>query len=172
MVHIVLIALGGPHGNLQLGIDLRHLQHRISHRDHTTGSYRALGIDMRCALENLGKALHHAFGNLTMLLSAQGGQFAPTTLGIVQYQGHLVEHFLAHGCQFIDSTCTEHHLVRRIVTLTVADISRAMTSIVRDIERTLARRSRCQIIGNAIGVDTIVARRISGVLLNQFHHRL
>jgi hypothetical protein len=66
----------------------------------------------------------------------------------------------------------KHHLVRCIIAFAIADVSGTMTTIVGDIERTFASRGRRQVVGNAVRIDTIVARGIGRILLNQFHHGL
>ena len=122
-VHIVLRALGGLHGDVQLGINLGQFHEGIAHRYHAAGNDGATGTDIGGTLEHFWETLNHATGNLAVLLGSDVGQFAPAVLGIAHDGFHLLQHFLASRCELVDLLGLQHHIVGRFVARAVADVS-------------------------------------------------
>ena len=92
-VQVVHVAVGGIVVDVEVGVVLKHLHQGIFHGEDTASYSCAAGINVGMSLEDFGKALHHAAGNILLLLDTQRCQFAPAVLGIladdVQSQHHL-----------------------------------------------------------------------------------
>ena len=172
MVHIPHGPFRGIHRDIQVGIDLQHLYHRRSHRLHTPRNCRADGIHPGTLAEDLWKPLYHPTCDLTMLLFTVARQLSPTFLRIIHHQSHLFQHTMTCRCQFIHTVGMVHHVIRRVITRSTADISRTMTSVVRHIERFLTSRRRSQHCLDRVRIGVIVARGILRLLPDEIHHRL
>ena len=130
MIHIPHRPFRCIHRDVQIGINLQHLNHRCSHRLHTSRNRCADGIHPGTFTEDLWKPLYHPTGNLAMLLFTVARQLSPTFLRIIHHQAHLFQHTMPCGCQFIHTVSMVHHVIRRVIARSTADISRAVTSVV------------------------------------------
>ena len=129
-------------------------------------------LNTRITAKHFWKTLNHSLGNQTMLLLTITSKLAPATFGVGHDELHLFEHTLTSGREFVDAVSMGHHLKWRIVASATIDITRPVTAVMRDVERLLALRRRCQIVRHAVGIGIIVARGISRFLDDEVSHRL
>ena len=160
VVQVPLVALRGFHGNLELGAYLQHLHGERTHRLDATGYDGADGRNPGTRTEHLGEVLNHAAADVLQLLLAIAREFAPTALGVAHDVIHIVEDLLASRCQLVERVGLLHHPIWDIVTTSAIDVTRAMTSVMRDIKGLLASRGRGEHGGDGIGIGVVVARGV------------
>ena len=170
VVHVPLVALGGLHGDLELGAHLEHLHEAGAHGLDATGHHRADATDRGTGAQHLGETLRHALAYLLELSLAIAREFAPAVLGVAHDDVHLAEYPLSFGCQFVEAVGLLHHHIGDVVAAAAADVTGAMPAVVGDIERLLAFGRGRERRGDAVRIDVVVAGGIRRGLLNQLHH--
>ena len=170
MVHVPLITFRGVHGDLQLGAHLQHLHQARTHRLDATGHRGADATHLGSRAQHLREPLRHALADLLELPFAKTRELSPAVLRIPHDDVHLVEHLLPLFRQLVETVGLLHHDIRDIVAAATADIARAMTPVVGDIEGLLALRRRGKGFVDAVWIDIVVAGGIRGYLPDQIHH--
>ena len=172
MIHIPHVAIGIGHGNLQLGAFLDELQHKSTHREHTTGNDGATRIDKGTITENHGVILQHTVSNGTLLGGTKIGKVTPASLSIVNICLHLSQRHLSNLRQLTQRVCLLQGFVGFFIALHVVQIARTMTAIVTDIERLIALGSWCLRGQIFIRIDAVIASSKTAVTLDDRECRL
>ena len=107
-----------------------------------------------------------------MLFLPKTGQVAPMLLCISKDDPHHFQCLLAHLCQFVHAVSLAEHIIGDIKALTVFNIARAVTPIMRDIERHFSFRSRRQDRQCSIRINTVVTGRKATVVLDDIESLL
>ena len=95
LIHIVHIMIAGIMEDVELRILAQHRLQTILHGEDAANHHRASGLDIRLANEDIRESFHHSLGDALVLEGAKWSQFAITSLGILTYQLHLLQGFLA-----------------------------------------------------------------------------
>ena len=170
IVHVTLGTLRGLHGDLQLGAHLQHLHQTGTHRLDTTGHRRADACHRGTWAQHLWEPFCHALADLLHLFLTKAREFSPAVLGIPHHKVHLLQHFLPFWCQLVEAVGLLHHDIGDIIAAAAADVTRAVTSVVGDIEGFLTFGRRGQRRSDAVRIDIIVAGGIRGGLPDQLLH--
>ena len=157
VVHIPHVLSRGAHGDVQARIEGHQLLDSGTHREHATRDGGAASVDVGTVAEHLGEAFHHAAGYLAVLPLAQSREVAPASLGVVDDVAQFAKHVLACRGEQCEAVGTAEHAVGYVVGLAVAEIARAVASVVADVEGLLALGSRGQCGQRAVGIDAVVA---------------
>ena len=107
-----------------------------------------------------------------MLLLPKTGQVAPMLLRISKDDPHHFQCLLAHLCQFVHTVSLTEHIIGDIKPLTIFNIARAVTPIMRDIERHFSFRSWRQNRQCSIRIDTVVTGRKATISLDDLESLL
>ena len=162
-IEIVHVTVGGIITDIEGRIEANELHQGIIHRQHTTANTRATRLDTGITLENLREALIHTRHDVEMFLSSQRSEVAPTMVCILTDDIQSVHHVFTQSSQFTQTIGLGQCLIRSSVHTGLAMITGTVTTVVTNVERLIATRSRRQLLLRRTWISQIIAGRIQAI---------
>ena len=145
VVHVIHIVVAGIVTDNELRIAAHQLLQSVLHAENAADDGGAFGVDMRFAGEDFGEILHHACGNLLVLLCAEQCEFAVTSCGCIANDTQFLQHFLSFRREFAERVGLHEPHNGALIVAFADEPAAAMSAVMAQVKRHIAlgcRRER------------------------------